>query len=236
MQKNWVYVWDRTDYYQHLSWARLYHLILTENAMHSWLVFGMVESRTFNLFYRAEPPYECVFQYISNCLTGILKYSFAESIFDIDTLPGPFSRHPRRGLQQRPFLIMWFIIPELTKGGEIDFGSVMGAVATGKACLLKPKHRKFNGCDVNNDFVAKVMPSLLHVFIGQVFNLGLDIMNNESVQKVTKVYLAEQKAGSMAHTQSVRTVHSRLNSVQIFPEHIAKFQVSTIWTWEYLRK
>lgn len=54
-----------------------------------------------------------------------------------------------------------------------------GAGATARTFLLEPKCRKFTGCDMDSDFSAKVMPSLMHVFLVQILNRESEIAESK---------------------------------------------------------
>lgn len=99
--------------------------------------------------------------------------------------------------------------------------STLNIWATGKDCLLEPKHRKFTGCDVDGDCGAKIMPSLLLIFTEQVLNTDLDTTRSGDVQNAGKFYLAERTAGFVGLRKTVWKAPRRLCFVQVFPKTFA---------------
>lgn len=161
----------------------MYHLNMTELAIHFCRSAGTPESLKISLQNRAEPPYGCLFPSNTNDVTGLLKLSFTETVFNIEAAPDASGRRPMLRPKQNPILLMCFIIRKLTKGGDMVLDVFMGTGATAKAFLLEPRRRNFTGCVVDSECVFKLMPSLFHVFADQVLNPESGITGSEEVQK-----------------------------------------------------
>lgn len=95
-----------------------------------------------------------------------------------------------------------FKIHKFSKGNEMVLDPLIGTRSIAKACLLEPTHRKLTDCDVDSDFVWKMMMSLLHVFEKQVLHPESDKTKSWKMQKAAKPYLIEQKAVAIANRTS----------------------------------
>lgn len=81
--------------------------------MHFWHGGEMPESQATALIYCADTPYGCPLQSSRNVLTGNIKLFFAETVFDMASLPGQSGRRPLLRPEQKPFFANELSSPEI---------------------------------------------------------------------------------------------------------------------------
>lgn len=150
-QKSLVFVRDKINYLQNLSRATMYHLNMTEHVVHFWRIVGTLEGHGTSPKSRAEPSYCCRYPSNTNVLTGILKFSFAGTVLDIEAAPGASGRRPMLRPEQKRTPLMGFIIRKFTEGCDIVLDPYKGTGATAKVCLRESRNRNSTCCDASSE-------------------------------------------------------------------------------------
>lgn len=100
------------------------------------------------------------------------------------------------------------------------FEPCFGAVATAKVNLLKPQQQQDFGCKADCRCVLQKTPSLLTVFLSQVWNEASYILENRDLLDLPRAYLKAVKQSSEIQQRSVGCVLNGLVVVKLFLCHI----------------
>lgn len=153
-----MYVCDKRNCLRNLSRASKYHLNMTEHAMHFWRVGGILEGHKTSLQNREEPSQGFPFPSNTTISTRVPNLSFAETIFRIEFAPGASGRRPMLWPNQKPILLMSFIIRNISRGVDMVLDPYRDTGVKEKPCQLDPRHRNFADCDADSEFVVRLMP------------------------------------------------------------------------------
>lgn len=226
-QKSLVYVRHKRNYQQHPSKNSLYHVSMTEHALHFWRLGGDHEQLLARLDYRSVPPFPSEFAMNTNVMTNVPRLSHAETVYDDE--PGGSSRSRKLRPEQKPVDLMRAILRKFTKPGSLVFDPCAGTGATAKACLLESKHRKFVGCEADRRCFELMRPSLLLVFASQVLNEASDIVEGPDVVAAARRFCAASSKQGTEMRRNVWMTRAGLPPLQVFPIHVTHFVSQTFF-------
>lgn len=97
-------------------------------------------------------------------------------------------------LEQKPVNWMMDAVSKFCKAGEVIVDTCTGMLATAKACLKLPQHRRFIGCEKDSMWFVGPLWSVLEVFARQFLNPESDLDGKEEVLEFCKVFIKAMEA------------------------------------------
>lgn len=144
-QKGLVSLCDEPTLWQHPSWASIYHLNRAKLAIHFCSSWTIIADKSLTVDHQTAHHNGCPFRSNNSILTGILKPSLVETVFVDERSPGFPDTLSMLRPEQRPILLMRYLICNSTKpqGGVLD--PFMGIGGITKARSLKPRNQNLTG-------------------------------------------------------------------------------------------
>ena len=213
---------------------RMEHTSMAEYAIHFWKCGPDHVSLLSMVDYSKAGDVLSDFPGTSNVVTNIPRIQPSDILYREETNENgrPFMWRP----EQKSIPMLKDIIVRMTKPGATVVDTFAGTCATAKACLMLKKHRKFIGCDKDEDCLEAAMPELLRVFAEQVLNEDSDIVCAPEVGEAAKVYLHALKGMDRRKRINKWTVPGGLPPAQTMPDYLLEFLSSMHLDYSLLDK
>jgi len=200
---------------------RITHMNVLEMAIHFWKEGPSHEELLHRVDYNFSGAVNSLHPAWTNLTTNIPKLEPEEVVYkNMDGHPGRAGRRPMLRPEQKNMIWMKALIGKFTGPGDLVMDMFAGTYATAKACLMTDKHRKFVGCDSDQECTDTGRVALVHIFASQLLNEKSDITGNEETMASAKLYVEEMKAIAIKKRNDAWKVPRGLASTQTFPSYI----------------
>ena len=211
---------------------RLDHMSVVDQAIHFWKM-GTTNTEMLKMGnYNIPPCTKTTHPLWTNVVCNVPRLPTSEIVKVRNSVESGKFRMLRP--EQKNISVMKDIVSKFSKPGDLVMDPFSGTCSTAKACLSLNKHRRFVGCELDENCLKQSIEGVLKVFAEQVLSDTSDIHGSPELENDCNLYVRYLDAKDKRERHDRWTVPGGLHPVQTFPRHILKHMSSYFMDYSLL--